>query len=64
MLLHVNCIEGEVEYTVAFNSDKVVCITEMKPGEHKAKCFILDVTGRTYLTDEDYLSLVARFNKN
>lgn len=62
MLIYVNCTSGDVDYTVAINTEHVVSITEIKPNEYiKHNALITLTTGREHFTGENYLELTGKF---
>jgi hypothetical protein len=62
MLVYVNCVMADTEYTVAINPQHVVSITEIKSDIVESNVLITVTTGREYFSKENYLELVAKFS--
>ena len=62
MLVYVDCVLADSEYTVAINPEHVVSIIEIKGNIVESNALITVTTGREYFTKENYLELVAKFS--
>ena len=62
MLVYVNCVMADTEYTAAINPQHVVSIVEINSDVIESNALITVTTGREHFSKENYLELVARLS--